>query len=256
MKIGLLGLLWVIFGVVSVSCWAKLDFLRESYTPLWVCSGQKCTKLLDFLMFFKLNFWVTENFELWAKIVKRKCSQLLIACSIWNSSLSSNMMPSFNISQKPTKVNSILNHVLSLSEGLYTNLQFLESTQISFNSPLLDRQTIALTSLLSSEIEMIRAYSKQPSLFTLFCPLLTKMISPSFGSKPSTFHFVGKYFPDCIKRRYSSCILLIYSWWWEYFAAMLSSADHCWTSKLGKTKWLAHRYWFGLINPMGRQLMW
>ena len=86
MKIGLLGLLWVIFGVVSVSCWAKPDFLRESYTPLWVCSGQKCTKLLDFLMFFKLNFWVTENFELWAKIVKRKCSQLLIACSIWNTS--------------------------------------------------------------------------------------------------------------------------------------------------------------------------
>ena len=85
MKIGLLGLLWVIFGVVSVSCWAKLDFLRESYTPLWVCSGQKCTKLLDFLMFFKLNFWVTENFELWAKIVKGKCSQLLIACSIWNN---------------------------------------------------------------------------------------------------------------------------------------------------------------------------
>ena len=108
------------------------------------------------------------------------------------------MMPSFNISQKPTKVNSILNHVLSLSEGLYTNLQFLESTQISFNSPLLDRQTIALTSLLSSEIEMIRAYSKQPSLFTLFCPLLTKMRHPLWEATPQLSILLVNIFPTAL----------------------------------------------------------
>ena len=84
MKIGLLGLLWVIFGVVSVSCWAKLDFLRESYSPLWVFSGQNAPYCLIFSCFYAEFFGWPQNFELWAKFVNKKCPQFLIACSIWN----------------------------------------------------------------------------------------------------------------------------------------------------------------------------
>ena len=75
----------MIFGVVSVRCWAKLDFMRESYSPLWIFSGQNAPYCLIFSCFYAKFFGDPQILNFGPKFANKKCPQFMIACSIWNT---------------------------------------------------------------------------------------------------------------------------------------------------------------------------